>query len=121
MEYNALLVSIDYSLYQYLELELEKAAIKVTYALTISDGVRLFARSRYDLVLVTLTITKDEIDKELLLSLRRSKFTPIFALTNGGNTVNIARMIDYGVDFCLPASLQKNYICPFWNGPDFQI
>lgn len=77
MGYNALLVSIDYSLYQYLKQELEKAAIKVTYTLTISDGIRQFAQRRYDLVLVAFTIVQNEIDEELLLALRRSKFTPI--------------------------------------------
>lgn len=104
MEYNALLVSIDYLLYQHLKKELENAAIKVTYTLTIADGIRQFAQRRYDLVVVAFTIVRDEIDKELLLALRRSKFTPIFALTNGGDATDVARMIDYGVDVCLPAA-----------------
>lgn len=102
MEYHALLVGIDYALFEYLAVELPSAAIDTTYALTAADGIRQFVGSHYDLVLVSVQMARQTSHADLMGALRRAKSTPIFVLTAEDDPQDAARIIDYGADMCLP-------------------
>ena len=113
MEYHALLAGVNFELFGYLKAELEKAAIGVTFALTASDGARLYAQNRYDLALFDLRAVGNGDRLELLEALRRAKPTPILVLTDTDSDEEEARMIDLGVDFCLPDAMPPPRIAKY--------
>lgn len=113
MEYHALLAGVDFELFGTLKTELEKAGISAAYALTAAEGARLYAQNRYDLALFDLRAVEKGTRLELLEALRRAKPTPILVLTDTDSAEEEARMIDLGVDFCLPDAMSPQRIAKY--------
>ncbi len=105
MEYSALLVGVSYELFDYLKTTLMDGAVEVSYALTITEGVREFVRKPYQLIIVDLQDIQHRNRYELLTALRQARFVPIMALMDSGGPEEAARILDFGVDICMPANI----------------
>ena len=102
MDYRVLAVGIAYELYEYLNDYLMGGDVALTYALTVTQGIRLFAEQPYHLIIIDLQGVQKENRLELLEGLRKTRFVPILALTEQATIDDMARILDYGVDVCLP-------------------
>lgn len=102
MNYHALAVGVTYELYEYLNDYLMGGDVKLTYALTVTQGIRLFAEQPYHLIIIDLQGVQKVNRLELLEGLRKTRFVPILALTDQATIDDTARILDYGVDVCLP-------------------
>lgn len=113
MNYRALAVGITYELYEYLNDYLMGGDIELTHALTVTQGIRLFAERPYHLIIIDLQGVQKENRLDLLMDLRKTRFTPILALTDKETIEETAKMIDYGVDFCPPDNMPPLLICKY--------
>lgn len=111
MESRALLVGISYELFDCLNTECANGDIELTYAITVADGIRQFAQRHYHLVLIDLQNVHRRNRLELLSGLRQARFVPILALTDRDGAQDAARILDYGVDICMPADHSPLLIC----------
>ena len=102
MEYCAVIVGVSWELFDYLNGRLAEHGVMALYALTVTDGLRLFTQQTVHLILIDLQGVRAASRPTLLAALRQAKFVPIFALTDRETPEDIAWMLDFGIDLCLP-------------------
>ncbi len=105
MSYRALAVGIAFELYEYLNDYLMGGDAEIVYAPTVTQGIRMFAEHSYHLIMIDLQNIQRRNRIELLIGLRKARFVPILALMDMESTDEAARMLDYGVDVCLPRTM----------------
>lgn len=99
---EALFVGIAYDLFAYLRDLLAEHGIMATYAIGITEGIRLFARQPYHLLFLELNEEHGESSAQLVTALRRARAAPILLLTGTENEESIMKMVRCGVDICVP-------------------
>lgn len=99
---EALFVGIAYDLFAYLQNLLAEHGITATYAIGITEGIRLFARQPYHLLFLELNEEHGESSAQLVTALRRARAAPILLLTGTENEESIMKMVRCGVDICVP-------------------
>ena len=105
MSYCALVVGVPYELFDALNIHLKKSDIKLTYALTVSDGIRSFIKQTYQLIIVDLREISRTSRIEVLAGLRQARYTPIFTLTGEECIEDIVQLMEYGVDVSMPEAI----------------
>lgn len=105
MKHFVLTIGISQTFYRALEHELADVGAVLVRALDISDGVNLFSKRDFSLVVTDLRALERHSRIELLAGMRRMRFVPIFALADYHDEDLIARILDFGVDVCQPRDL----------------
>lgn len=104
MEANVLFVEDDRSIREVTTLELEQAGFRVTACGDGREGLELFARERFDLVLLDVMLPGVD-GLEVCREIRRAHRTPIIMLTARSSTVDVVVGLELGAD---------DYVCkPF--------
>jgi two-component system response regulator MtrA len=104
MEANLLFVEDDRSIREVTSLELEQAGFQVTACGDGRAGLELFARERFDVVLLDVMLPGVD-GLEVCREIRRGHRTPIIMLTARSSTVDVVVGLELGAD---------DYVCkPF--------
>src|SRR4051794_7694209 len=104
MEANLLFVEDDRSIREVTSLELEQAGFQVTACGDGRAGLELFARERFDVILLDVMLPGVD-GLEVCREIRRSHRTPIIMLTARSSTVDVVVGLELGAD---------DYVCkPF--------
>ena len=103
-------IGVSEKFYNCLYVELKNMDVKMVRALNIHDGVQLFSKRDFSMVVTDLRALEPYSRMELLAGLRRLRFVPIFALADYENEELVARMLDYGVDVCQPRDLSPRLL-----------
>lgn len=97
MDANVLFVEDDRSIRDVTRLALEQAGFRVTACADGGEGLALFARERFDLVL--LDVMLPGVDGfEVCREIRRTHRTPIIMLTARTDTVDVVVGLELGAD-----------------------
>jgi two-component system response regulator MtrA len=97
VEANVLFVEDDRSIREVTSLELEQAGFRVTACGDGREGLELFARERFDLVLLDVMLPGVD-GLEVCREIRRAHRTPIIMLTARSSTVDVVVGLELGAD-----------------------
>ena len=110
MKYHVLTIGISEKLCNCLNVEFNESNVTLIRALNIPDGVQLFSRQDFSLVVTDLRAMEPSSGMNFLIGLRRTRFVPIFALADYEDEKLVEQMLDYGVDVCQPRDLSPRLL-----------
>ncbi len=110
MEYKVLSIGIEGELNQRLKKELAQENTVLIQAMDILDGIGLWSKQDFSLIVTNLRELEQGKQVELLTGLRRMRFAPILALIDYRDKDLFAHSLDSGVDVCQPYDLPPSLL-----------
>jgi len=110
MEHQVLAIGIDNAICECLKEELAKESVVLVPAMNIPDGIRLWSKQDFSLIVTNFRELKQQEQLELLAGLRRMRFAPILALIDFQDKDLFVNSLDSGVDMCQPYDLSPSLL-----------
>lgn len=106
----ALTIGVSYELFDALKQELSLLSVESIMALDINDGLRLFAKSPFQLVVLDLDSVGGDSHLELVTALRSTRYTPMLVLADRADEGRARELVAHGADLCLPPDGSPDFI-----------
>ena len=103
MDNVALSIGVSYELFDALKRELASLDVAPVMALDVNDGLRRFAKSPYQLLVLDLRGIGGDSYLELVAAIRSTRYTPLLVLNDQADADKAAEILKRGADLCLPS------------------
>lgn len=107
---SALTIGVSYDLFNTLKQELQPLSVEPVMALDVNDGLRRFAKSPFQLVVLDLGALGGNSHLEVVTALRSTRYTPLLVLTDKTDVEWVRGLLTRGADMCLSKDCPPSFI-----------